>query len=454
MVEFSNLNGNTDSISFTKTEYEVYKPTAAELAITKKIADDAKMASEAAVKANAIAKAKEAAVLTAKINAEAAKRVADNASADILAKTNALVAANKLKEAELAEKLAQQQASAAIIADTLAAKKAKEEAEKLALIKKEYDAAKKAKEEAEAKRKSAAAVIITQAQRDRNARINRLRDGGIQVINGYGYTDDSPDRRLWNSSEKILLIQSEAIRRSTEDERRVAIDALITNEPQTKLEFDKYAAMLQTEFDLLMQTDYPWFVGERNITPSERIQKEKEVESEKERLKLVWETRWDLNLKNKKAELLRKEKESQLAIGKLRDDEQQEIFEDVVSDDEIEMQDTVVNGMTEIEKARKSISDIEDRLGRRIVPHRDMIESTDSDFDVESQLNPDDILIRDGMEDAIGQTEERQYELQQLKNLLEAGVDDEALYITEKIAASVLKAAMDSATDTFKPPNI
>ena len=58
------------------------------------------------------------------------------------------------------------------------------------------------------------------------------------------------------------------------------------------------------------------------------------------------------------------------------------------------------------------------------------------------------------MEDAIGQTEERQYELQQLKNLLEAGVDDEALYITEKIAASVLKAAMDSATDTFKPPNI
>jgi len=464
MEWFSNPNDKTDSDSFTNSDYEVYKPSAAEKARTKKIAAEAKKAAENAVKAKALAKAKKDAVLAAKIKAEKAKKAADKAAAEAV--TNAALlsakklkgekeaAEAKLKAAELAEKVAQQQAAAAAAADALAAKKAKEEAEKLALIKKEDDAAKKAKELIEKKHKAASDAIITKAQRERDARIQRLKAGGIQVTNGYGYIEDSSGRRRWVYSEKLLLIQSEAIRRTTEDERRVAIDAVIAAEPQTKLDFDNYAEMLQLEFDLLMQNNYPWFVRGNNWTVAERAQKEKEVESEIRNLKLILEKRRAQNLKNKKVELARKSKESKLIQSKLIDDEQQFFFEEVVNDDEIEIQEEneASSNMTDVEKAKKAIDDIEDKLGRAVVPHRDMIESTDSDFDIESQLNPDDILIRDDREADISLTHEHQLELLQLQKSMEDAGEDEVLYITGKIAASNMKAAIDSVTDTFNTP--
>ena len=102
-----------------------------------------------------------------------------------------------------------------------------------------------------------------------------------------------------------------------------------------------------------------------------------------------------------------------------------------------------LNNMTDIERARKEINDLERKLGRKVVPHRDIIESTDSDFDIDSQLNPTDILIRDDIEMDIGLTEERQIELLELKQSMESD-DGDGFYITKKIAESKLRTAIDA----------
>ena len=102
-----------------------------------------------------------------------------------------------------------------------------------------------------------------------------------------------------------------------------------------------------------------------------------------------------------------------------------------------------LNNMTDIERARKEINDLERKLGRKVVPHRDMIESVDSDFDIDSQLNPNDILIRDGIEMDTGLTEERQFELLELKESMDTD-EVEGLYITKKIAESKMRAAIDT----------
>ena len=355
-------------------------------------------------------------------------------------------AADKKKaEEDAAAELAQAEENARIIAAELAKKKAEEEAAALAIIKAAADEAKRIADEIEAKRIAAELAAVTEAQRIRNNRIRRLLNQGIVVFNGY---------TLETFDERMRFLDDEFTRRSNEDERRIAIDALIAAEPQTKLDFDAHAVLLQSEFDLLMQEKYPWFVRELNTTPAERKQKAKELKIEKERLELVWETRRAQNQKNYDAELARKAVEAQLKWQKLRDEEQQDIFEDVVADDEIEIREenSDSNNMTDIEKAKKAIADLESRLGKSIVPHRDMIESTDSDFDHESQLNPDDILIRDDMETDSGLTIERQIELLELKESMESA-DVEEFYITGKNASSKMRTAIDTVTDVFNTPS-
>ena len=241
------------------------------------------------------------------------------------------------------------------------------------------------------------------------------------------------------------FLDNDLIRRNTEDERRIAIDILIGDEPQTKLEFDEYIKNLQSEFDLLMQSKYPYFTRTPITTPKEKEDLKISIEVEKKRFKTLQLRRRAKNRKRRQDELARKAEERALKYNELRDEEQQDIFEDTVSDDMIEEseENLDLNNMTDVERSRKEINDLERKLGRKVVPHRDIIESTDSDFDIDSQLNPNDILIRDTVETDMGLTEERQLELLKLKESMESD-EVEGFYITEKIAESKLRTAIDS----------
>ena len=355
-------------------------------------------------------------------------------------------AAKERAEAAAAAELAQAEANAKIIAAELARKKAEDEAAALAIIVAAEAEVKRKADEEEKKRKAAELAAKTEAQRIRNRRIKRLLSQGIVVRNGYKIPSGViSDTTSINVKDRLEFLDNDRTRRGTENERRIDIDALIVAEPQTKADFDAHAILRQSEFDLLMGEKYPWFVRELNMTPAEREQKRKEFKLEKERLELVWAARRAKNQKNYNKELARKAAEAQLKWQKLRDEEQQEVFEDTVNDDNIEIQEanSDSNNMTDIEKARNAIANLESDLGRPIVPHRDIIESADSDFDIDSQLNPGDILIRDDIEMDTGLTEDRQLELLELKESMDSD-EVEGLYITKKIAESKMRAAIDT----------
>ena len=362
--------------------------------------------------------------LDAKRKAAAAAAVADpNASANL--RRNRLAA-----EAKSAEE------NAKIIAAELLIKKAEEDKAALELIKAAEEKVKQDAADEEAKRKAVELAGLTEAQRIRNRRIKALLSKGIVVRSGY---------TLKSFEERMEFLDNERIRRNTEDERRIAIDILIADEPQTKLEFDEYITNLQLEFDLLMQSEYPWFTRTPTTTPKEKEDLKISIDVEQKRLKTLQLSRRAKNRKRREDELARKAAERALKYAELRDEEQQDIFEDTVNDDMIEEseENLDLNNMTDIERARKEINDLERKLGRKVVPHRDIIESTDSDFDIDSQLNPTDILIRDDIEMDIGLTEERQIELLELKQSMESD-DGDGFYITKKIAESKLRTAIDA----------
>ena len=373
----------------------------------------------------------QAAAQEAKFKALDAKRKAAAAQALLETQDNA-----ELRRKRLADEAKSAEENAKIIAAELLIKKAKEDKAALELIKAAEEKAKQDAADEEAKRKAAELAGLTEAQRIRNRRIKALLSKGIVVRNGY---------TLKSFAERMEFLDNERIRRNTEDERRIAIDILIADEPQTKLEFDEYITNLQLEFDLLMQSEYPWFTRKAITTPKEKEDLKISIEVEQKRIKTLQLRRRAKNRKRREDELARKAAERALKYAELRDEEQQDIFEDTVNDDMIEEseENLDLNNMTDIERARKEINDLERKLGREVVPHRDMIESVDSDFDSDSQLKPGDILIRDTVETDTGLTEERQLELLELKESMDSD-EVEGLYITKKIAESKMRAAIDA----------
>ena len=367
----------------------------------------------------------------AKFKALDAKRKAAAAQALLETQDNA-----ELRRKRLADEVKSAEENAKIIAAELLIKKAKEDKAALELIKAAEEKAKQDAAAEKAKRKAVELAGLTEAQRIRNRRIKALLSKGIVVRNGY---------TLKSFAERMEFLDNERIRRNTEDERRIAIDILIADEPQTKLEFDEYITNLQLEFDLLMQSKYPWFTRKATTTAKEKEDLKISIDVEQKRIKALQLSRRAKNRKRREDELARKAAERALKFIELRDEEQQDIFEDTVNDDMIEEseENLDLNNMTDIERARKEINDLERKLGRKVVPHRDIIESTDSDFDIDSQLNPTDILIRDDIEMDIGLTEERQIELLELKQSMESD-DGDGFYITKKIAESKLRTAIDA----------
>jgi hypothetical protein len=373
----------------------------------------------------------QAAAQEAKFKALDAKRKAAAAQALLETQDNA-----ELRRKRLADEAKSAEENAKIIAAELLIKKAEEDKAALELIKAAEEKAKQDAADEEAKRKAAELAGLTEAQRIRNRRIKALLSKGIVVRSGY---------TLKSFAERMEFLDNERIRRNTEDERRIAIDILIADEPQTKLEFDEYITNLQLEFDLLMQSKYPSFTRTPTTTPKEKEDLKISIDVEQKRIKALQLSRRAKNRKRREDELARKAAERALKYAELRDEEQQDIFEDTVNDDMIEEseENLDLNNMTDIERARKEINDLERKLGREVVPHRDIIESTDSDFDIDSQLNPTDILIRDTAETDTGLTEERQLELLELKESMDSD-EVEGLYITKKIAESKMRAAIDA----------
>ena len=97
-----------------------------------------------------------------------------------------------------------------------------------------------------------------------------------------------------------------------------------------------------------------------------------------------------------RAEQRRKEAEANLKLNKLSEKEVQTFFEEEIVIEQ--QQKLAINRelikLNPVERQMKEFEEMEIRMGRPIVPHRDIVESEESDFDTKTYTEVGDILIK------------------------------------------------------------
>lgn len=142
-------------------------------------------------------------------------------------------------------------------------------------------------------------------------------------------------------------------------------------------------------------------------------------------------------LQRKKIERLEREKErklveSQLRLNKLTEGEVQTFFEEeiIIEQKEKIAQNPQIENLNPVQKQIREIEEMEIRMGRPIVPHRDIVESEESDFDSNSMTNPTDILIRPMNVEEEFNKRQKENRLEILRNELNSNQRSEEDYVS------------------------
>ena len=220
------------------------------------------------------------------------------------------------------------------------------------------------------------------------------------------------DSARLSEQDKRRLAVEEDKRRKLENERRADIDESYKEEQERRMMFDEKIQNMKLEFEQYLKEQYPEF-DKSNIANKEVIVdppspeqlreieiKKQEAITELKRKQSAQKTK-EAELQKKKIERLEREKdrksqENEFQINRLREDEIQIFLEDdvILEQKEKMMRNPEIEGLSDVQIKLKEIEQYEMRLGRPIVPHRDIVESDESDLDPKSYTNFDDILIK------------------------------------------------------------
>tara|TARA_B100001093_G_scaffold505435_1_gene562789 strand:- start:371 stop:1369 length:999 start_codon:yes stop_codon:yes gene_type:complete len=198
-----------------------------------------------------------------------------------------------------------------------------------------------------------------------------------------------------SEEDSIRLMNEESYRRAIENERRGDIQSALEDELKRREEFNKKIQSMKDEFNLYTKSTYPSIVKERFIKDGNEDNVKSQIEQTEESLK-VSEARLQKNkVERLEREKLRKLSESELQINKLTSSELQAFLEDdILLEQKVKLKaNPEIENLNFVQKTKRDISDLEISMGRKIIPHRDIIESNESDFDINAITNSDDILI-------------------------------------------------------------
>lgn len=235
------------------------------------------------------------------------------------------------------------------------------------------------------------------------------------------------------AEEQRRLFEEERERRKIEDERWADITQGFEDEAQRRIDFKKEIQLLKLEFDLYLKEKYPDIVGDKSI-------KTKEVESTKTTIRNLVDaqTLQKNSIKERmvariEKEKLRKTKEDGFIINKKEDLLVSTFLEEeiVIEQQEKKDRNPELDGLNSVEKQIKDMKLMEKKLGRPIIPHRDIIESEESDFDTDTETDSNDILIREGGETPFENYKERREPLERLRKSLN-GEDTEEDFIVKQ----------------------
>ena len=206
---------------------------------------------------------------------------------------------------------------------------------------------------------------------------------------------DKNKNRLSESDEARLLLEEET-RRKMGDARIDDFNNAEIEEQERRLLFDEDIQLMISDFQVFLKTEFPEFVGNKNINDgdTERIKTETKQKKKQNKTKLTQLQKKKLTRLQK--EKKRKETEGNLKLNKISEKEVQTFFEEEIV---IEQQqklaiNTQLTKLNPVERQMKEFEEMEIRMGRPIVPHRDIVESEESDFDINTYTEQGDILIK------------------------------------------------------------
>jgi|TARA_B100001093_G_scaffold83282_1_gene74780 hypothetical protein len=235
------------------------------------------------------------------------------------------------------------------------------------------------------------------------------------------------DTKDFNEEDKRRIFAEEKERRAIEDERFRKIQEAFEDEKERRIAFKKELEQMKIEFYLYLKEKYPDIVGEKNI-------KDKDIEKKKEEAIRLAE---EIRIKKEKLkqnmvirleeEKIRKQKEIRMVTNTKTEANVSTFLEEEIIIEQQEKKDRnpELDGLNEVERTIKEVKAMEIRLGRPIIPHRDIVESEDSDFDSERATKSTDILIKPSQKSPFENYEEKRDVLEVLRQTLSNNKSEE-----------------------------
>ena len=236
----------------------------------------------------------------------------------------------------------------------------------------------------------------------------------------------------FSESEKARLLLEEDKRRAVSDQRRLDFENAFLEEQQRRVAFDEKIRIMKAEFELFLKNTFPEFVGDRNMTDDSKEKIQSDIKSKKEQNKAI-----EIDLQKKKLERLEREKERKLVernltLNKLTEGEVQTFFEEeiIIEQKQKVAQTPELEQLNPVQRQIKEMNEMEIRMGRPIVPHRDIVESEESDFDRNSVTKSDDILIKPSDRTRNFEQMQKEIRMEQLRNDLNSNKRGEEDYVS------------------------
>ena len=258
------------------------------------------------------------------------------------------------------------------------------------------------------------------------------------------------DVTVLSEIEKRRLASEEQKRRMMGDERSADIQQSFEEEQERRQLFDEEIEVMKFEFEQYLKDKYPEFdkdnIENRDVvtnppSPEELQAKEEEkqrLREERRRNKQQQKAKKQ-KLQKQKLQRLEREKErkaqeNEFEINKLRRDEINTFLEEdiIIEQKEKLARNPEIEGLNEVQIKLKEIEQFEKRLGRPIIPHRDIVESEESDLDPKAYTNSNDdlIIIPDNI-DVVGDLDKLN-KLRELRRELESETDDDKDYVSNR----------------------
>jgi len=235
------------------------------------------------------------------------------------------------------------------------------------------------------------------------------------------------DAKQLDEENRRRLYIEELERRKIEDERWNKIEEAFNDEIERREAFRKELTQMKLEFDLYLKEKYPEIVGEKNIKTEDIEKKKEEARRKSEEVRIKKKELKEKMVKRVEEEKIRKQKEATLVTNTKLDNNVSTFLEEeiVIEQQEKKDRNPELDGLNEVQKTIKEVKEMEIRLGRPIIPHRDIVENEDSDFDSDTATKSTDILIKPSNTSPFENYEERRDTLEALRQSLQKDSTEE-----------------------------